>query len=239
MISPLASVVILSPHKRQRGHVIDTITIHCMASVNATVERCGEEFQGSSVKSSNYGIGSDGRIACYVPEEWRSVASNSSANDARAITIEVSNSAGAPDWPISDNAMAALIDLLVDICQRNGIGQLRWEGNKALIGQVDKQNMTVHRWFAAKACPGNYLYDRHGWIAEQVNQRLEENMRTYRTLADVPKDYRPAVEKLMRKGFLRGSADPDPARLDDNILDLTEVECRIYTVFDRAGVFGK
>jgi hypothetical protein len=53
-----------------------------------------------------------------------------------------------------------------------GIKNLRWKGDKSLIGQVDKQNMTVHRWFAAKACPGDYLYNRHGQIAEEVNARL-------------------------------------------------------------------
>lgn len=239
MMSSLATVVLPSPNKRQRTHQIDTITIHCMAVVNATIEICGKSFQ-TSKWSSNYGIGSDGRIACYVPEEFASVATSSSSNDARAITIEVSNSAGAPDWPISDKAMSALIDLLVDICQRNGIDQLRWEGNKALIGQVDKQNMTVHRWFAAKACPGNYLYNRHGWIAEAVNKRLEdEYMAKYKTLNDVPPAYRPTIEKLMKKGLMVGSADPDPTRLDDNIIDVSEDLCRISTILDRAGVFGK
>lgn len=236
MRSPLASVVMLSPNTRPRNHKIDTITIHCMAVVNATVEICGKSFQ-TGKWSSNYGIGSDGKIACYVDEDFASIATSSSANDARAITIEVSNSGGAPDWPISDKAMAALIDLLVDICQRNGIEQLRWEGNKALIGQVDKQNMTVHRWFAAKACPGNYLYNRHGWIAEEVNKRLEEEaMPKYRTLNDVPAWYRPTIEKLLKKKLLTGSEDPDPTRIDDNVLNISEDFCRIMTVLDKAGV---
>lgn len=92
-----------------------------------------------------------------------------------AITIEVANNGGAPDWPVSDQAYEALIQLLVDICRRNpGIGRLRWLGDKNLIGQVDKQNMTVHRWFAAKACPGNYLYYLHSQIAAEVNSLLDE-----------------------------------------------------------------
>lgn len=172
--SPLVDYVKLSPnHSGKRNHVIDTVTIHCMAG-NASVETCGAIFADPNRKaSSNYGIDSNGRIALYVDEANRSWCTSSAANDHRAITIEVANNGGAPDWPVSAKAYESLIQLLVDICQRNpGIGRLRWLGDKSLIGQVAKQNMTVHRWFAAKACPGNYLYNLHGQIASEVNQRL-------------------------------------------------------------------
>lgn len=75
-------------------------------------------------------------------------------------------------YAVTDKAYAALIDLVTDICKRNGIKKLKWQGDKSLIGQVDKQNMTVHRWFANKSCPGKYLYDRHPAIAAEVNKRL-------------------------------------------------------------------
>ena len=165
--SPLVSYTKLSPnHSGRRNHVIDTISIHCMAG-NGSVETCGALFADPARKaSSNYGIGSDGRIALYVEEANRSWCTSNAANDHRAITIEVANNGGAPDWPVSDKAYAALLDLLTDICRRNGIKKLLWKGDKALIGQVEQQNMTVHRWFAAKACPGDYLYSRHGQIAE-------------------------------------------------------------------------
>lgn len=174
--SPLVSYTKLSPnHSGKRKHIIDTVSIHCVAA-NATVEALGATFASPSRQaSSNYGIGSDGRIALYVDEANRSWCTSSPDNDHRAITIEVSNNGGAPDWPVSAAAYESLIRLLVDICRRNpGIGRLRWQGNKTLIGQVDKQNMTVHRWFAAKACPGDYLYNRHGQIAAEVNRRLDE-----------------------------------------------------------------
>ena len=122
--------------------------------------------------SSNYGIDSNGRIAMYVEERNRSWATSSSSNDNRAVTIEVANDGGAPSWHVSDKALAALIRLVADICKRNGIKKLLWKNDKSLIGQVDKQNMTVHRWFAPKACPGDYLYSRHSYIAEQVNKKL-------------------------------------------------------------------
>jgi hypothetical protein len=173
--SGLISYTKLSPnHSGQRNRAIDTISIHCMAG-NLTVEQCGALFADSSRKaSSNYGIGSDGRIGLYVEEGNRSWCTSSAANDNRAVTIEVANTVAADPWPVSDAAYNALIDLLVDICQRNGIQKLLWQADKSLIGQVDKQNMTVHRWFAAKSCPGEWLYSRHGQIAEAVNERLQQ-----------------------------------------------------------------
>lgn len=171
--SPLVDYVKLSPnHSGKRNHAIDTITIHCVAG-NASVEALGSVFASAARKaSSNYGIGSDGRIALYVDEANRSWCTSNASNDHRAITIEVANDGGAPDWHVSNAAMVSLINLLVDICQRNNIKQLRWKGDKSLIGQVSQQNMTVHRWFANKSCPGDYLYNLHGQIASEVNRRL-------------------------------------------------------------------
>lgn len=171
--SALVSYTKLSPnHSGKRNHKIDTITIHCMAG-NMTVESCGAHFAKTTTQgSSNYGIGSDGRIALYVDEANRSWATSSRSNDHRAVTIEVANNGGAPNWPVSDKAYAALLDLIYDICKRNGIKELKWKGDKRLVGKVDQQNMTAHRWFAAKACPGNYLYERYGDIADEVNRRL-------------------------------------------------------------------
>lgn len=107
----------------------------------------------------------------YCEEKDRSWCSSSSSKDNRAITIEVASDTK-HTYAVNDKAYAALIDLCEDICRRNGIKKLLWKGDKSLIGQVDKQNMTVHRWFANKACPGDYLYNRHGEIAAEVNKRL-------------------------------------------------------------------
>ena len=173
--SALVSYTKLSPnHSGKRNHTIDTVSIHCMAG-NLTVEACGNLFANPDRNaSSNYGIGSDGRIALYVDEGNRSWCTSSSSNDNRAVTIEVANCGGSDQgWPVSEAAYQALIELLADICRRNGIPKLRWEGDKALIGQVERQNMTVHRWFAAKACPGDCLYGRHGEIARAVNEILD------------------------------------------------------------------
>lgn len=163
----------LSPNfTKGRNRAIDTITIHCMAG-NCSIETCGDIFAPTSRgASSNYGIGSDGRVGMYVEECNRSWCSSNGENDNRAVTIEVANTVAAEPWPVSDKALAALIELCADICRRNNIKRLLWEGNKGLIGQVNRQNMTVHRWFANKACPGDYLYQRHTLIATEVNKRL-------------------------------------------------------------------
>ena len=169
--SALVSYTKISPHKTSpRNHTIDTITIHCMAG-NLSLQTCGEIFQNAEA-SSNYGIDSEGRVAMYVEEADRSWASSNRENDHRAVTIEVANDGGEPDWHVSDKALEALIELCADICRRNGIKALKWKGDKNLIGKVDQQNMTVHRWFANKACPGDYLYNKHGYIADEVNKRL-------------------------------------------------------------------
>lgn len=155
---------------KPRNSTIKGVAIHCMAG-NLSVETCGQVFQSRDA-SSHYGIGSDGRIAQYVDEKNRAWCTSHTI-DHSIITIEVANTKAAHPWPVSDAAYKSLINLLVDICKRNGIKKLLWQGNKSLMGQWDKQNMVVHRWTAAKACPGDYLYNLHWQIAKEVNERLD------------------------------------------------------------------
>lgn len=173
IISPLVSYVKISPNKSKCITKKDTLTPHCMAN-NWTAKRCAEHFsKRSSGTSSNYCIGSNGDIACSVPENYRSYCSSSSSNDARAITVEIANDGGKEtSWHMSDKALESFINLSVDICKRNGIPMLKWCNNKKLIGQVDKQNVTIHRWFKNKACPGDYCMNKLPWIVQQVNLRL-------------------------------------------------------------------
>lgn len=183
--SPLVNYTKISPHRDSpRKHKIDTITIHCVVG-QIHVEPLGEIFQ-HKLASSNYGIGKDGRIGMYVEEKDRSYCSSSASNDNRAITIEVASDMTEP-YAVNEKAWASLIKLLVDICKRNDIKELKWKADKSLIGQVDKQNMTVHRWFhPGKSCPGTYLYERMGQIAAEVNAKLgvpvvkEEKKKLYR-----------------------------------------------------------
>lgn len=171
--SPLVNYTKISPNKSSpRNHKIDTVTIHCVVG-QCSVETLGNVFAPTSRQaSSNYGIGYDGRIGMYVEEKDRSWCSSNAANDNRAITIEVASDTKEP-YAVNAKAYAALIDLLVDICKRNGIKELVWSTNKAdRVNHKNGCNMTVHRDYANKSCPGTYLYERHAQIASEVNKRL-------------------------------------------------------------------
>lgn len=231
--SSLISYKKISPNKTSpRNHIIDTITIHCMAG-NLSVESCGNVFANKSRQaSSNYGIGSDGRIAMYVEEKDRSWASSSSSNDNRAITIEVANDGGAPNWHVSDKAMKSLINLLVDICKRNNIKELKWKADKSLIGQVDKQNMTVHRWFKNKSCPGDYLYGKHSYIAKQVNKKLKNN--TTSTKKDT-ETHNKSTYKVKLLDNLNIRKTPNGTIVQVNGAKKGEV----YTIIETKGSWGK
>lgn len=256
--SPLVVYTKLSPnHSGLRNHVIDTVTIHCVAG-NASIESLGALFAQSSIQaSSNYGIDSNGRIGMYVEEKNRSWCSSSAANDNRAITIEVSNTAGAPLWPVSDAAYESLITLVTDICKRNEITKLMWLADNTIIGRIDLQNMTVHRWFANKACPGKYLYDRMGDIAERVNLRLEgetkmtkeleEQIRNivqeeiaaalqkrnplYAGISDVPIWWQPMVQELLDKDILNGGTPRDINATDVNLTEDTVKACILMKLY--------
>lgn len=171
--SPLVDYTRISPNKNSpRNHKIDTITIHCVVG-QCTVETLGNIFAPTSRQaSSNYGVGTDGKIGMYVEEKDRSWCSSNAANDNRAVTIEVASDTKHP-YAVNDRAFAALLDLVTDICKRNWIKKLVWSTKKAdRVNHKNGCNMTVHRDYANKSCPGDYLYNRHGEIAAEVNRRL-------------------------------------------------------------------
>lgn len=171
--SKLISYTKISPNRTSpRNHKIDTVTIHCVVG-QCSVETLGNIFTPTSRQAScNYGIGADGRIGMYCEEKDRSWCSSNAANDNRAITIEVASDTKHP-YAVNAKAYAALIDLLVDICKRNGIPRLVWSTSKAdRVNHKNGCNMTVHRDYANKSCPGEYLYSRHAQIASEVNKRL-------------------------------------------------------------------
>ena len=192
--SKLISYTKLSPNYNPRnGREIKKITIHHMAG-NLTVEQCGNIFASSSRQaSSNYGIGTDGRIAMYVEEKNRSWCSSSSSNDYQAITIEVANCKGAPNWEVSDKAMKSLINLCVDICKRNNIKELNFTGNA-------NGNLTQHNYFAATACPGPYLKSKFSYIATEVNKQLKKTTTTTSTSTTTKKKTNAEIAKEVLAG---------------------------------------
>lgn len=174
--SSLVTYTKISPNKTtSRKDPISRITIHCVVG-QCTVESLGEVFAPTSRKaSSNYGVGKDGRIGMYVEECDASWCSSSSNNDQKSITIECASDT-TPPYAVTSAAYAALLDLCTEICERNGKKKLLWLGDKAktlaYTPADDEMVLTIHRWFASTACPGEYLYSRQGEIAEEVTRRL-------------------------------------------------------------------
>ena len=168
----------LSPnHSGQRTHSIDRITPHCVVGQLSAESICGCFTSASRQASCNYGIGTDGRISMSVEEKNRSWCSSSRENDQRAVTIECASDKTAP-YAFNDAVYASLINLCVDICKRNGKSKLLWFGDKdktlAYEPKSDEMVLTVHRWFANKSCPGDWLYSRMGNLATEVTKRLTD-----------------------------------------------------------------
>lgn len=174
--SPLVSYTKLSPnHSGQRTHAIDRITPHCVVG-QCSVERLGNIFATTKRQAScNYGIGADGRVGMYCEEKNRSWCSSSSVNDQRAITIECASDTNHP-YAFKDVVYNKLIELCVDICKRNGKTKLLWLGDKsktlAYNPAANEMVLTVHRWFANKSCPGDWMYHRMGDLATKVTAKL-------------------------------------------------------------------
>lgn len=173
--SPLATYTRITKNKTSpRNHAIDTITIHCIVGQWTAKQGCDYFATTDRQCSANYVVGKDGSIGLSVDEKDRSWCSSNGTNDNRAITIEVASDTTHP-YAVTAKAYAALLDLVTDICKRNRIKKLVWSTNKNdRVNHRNGCNMTVHRDFANKACPGEYLYSRHGEIAAEVNRRLQD-----------------------------------------------------------------
>ena len=188
--SPLVNYTkLVKNYSKMTNKVNRKITIHHMAG-NLSVEACANVFNGNREASANYGIGSDGRIGLYVEESNRAWTSSNKANDSQAVTIEVANNTLAPNWTVSDKAMASLINLCVDICKRNGIKKLSFTGNA-------KGNLTMHKMFAATACPGPYLESKFPYIASEVNKQL--NAKTTTATKHTTKTKKKSVSEIAKE----------------------------------------
>ena len=173
--SSLVKYTSLSPnHSGQRTHSIDRITPHCVVG-QLTAEGICACFPKGREASCNYGIGKDGKIALCVEDKNRSWCSSSAENDQRAVTIECASDSTAP-YAFNTAVYNALIELCVDICKRNGKNKLLWLGDKTkTLNYAPKSGemvLTVHRWFANKSCPGDWMYSRMGDLATTVTKRL-------------------------------------------------------------------
>lgn len=113
------------------------------------------------------------------------------------MTIETASETVHP-YKVTDKAYNALLDLVTDICKRNGKTKILWFGDKnktlAYTPKANEMVMTVHRWFANKACPGDYLYNLHGDIAAEVNRRLSGRVFGEGNETTTPNTQKPATD---------------------------------------------
>lgn len=207
--SPLVSYTRLSPnHSGQRTHSIDRITPHCVVG-QCSVETLGNIFLPTSRQaSSNYGIGADGRVGMYVEEKNRSWCSSDETNDQRAVTIECASDDTEP-YAFNDVVYNRLVELCIDICKRNGKTKLLWLGDKKktvnYTPKSDEMVLTVHRWFANKSCPGDWMYERLECLAKEVTDALTETPLD-NNAADWSKK---EVNWALRNGILKGDERGD------------------------------
>lgn len=232
--SSMVAYTKLSPnHSGQRTMAIDRITPHCVVG-QCTAEGLGDWFAKSSTQaSSNYGIDKDGRVGMYVEEKNRSWCSSSSANDQRAVTIECASDTTEP-YAFRDIVYQSLIELCVDICRRNGKTKLLWlaDKDKTLNYQPksDEMILTVHRWFANKSCPGNWMFARMGDLAEKVTTAIGGEAE-----AEIPADESRKIKWYrVRKTWIDSKSQKGAYKILDNANKCADQNPG-YKVFDADG----
>ena len=242
--SKLVNYTKLSPcNSGTRQNDICRISPHCVVG-QVSVESLGSIFSNKAYQaSSNYGIGADGRVGMYVEEKNRSWCTSSKDNDNKAVTIECASDTKSP-YAFKTVVYNKLIDLCVDICKRNGKTKLLWipDKNKALAYKPKSNEMllTVHRWFANKACPGDWMYSRMGDLAEKVTAKLKKNTKkedtkkeTKEEKACINKKVDPYLVKINSSVYIKKG--PGTSYLDGNKLKKGE----IYTIVEEYVDFNK
>lgn len=229
--SKLVSYTKLSPnHSGQRTHSIDRITPHCVVGQLSCESICGCFTSPSRQASCNYGIGKDGRISLCVEEKNRSWCSSSNANDQRAVTIECASDMSEP-YAMNNAVYNSLVKLCIDICKRNGKKKLLWLGSKDkclnYTPKSDEMVLTVHRWFANKSCPGNWLYSRLGELATKVTTELS---------GSTPSDGKKPVTQMyrVRKSWSDAKSQIRAYKILDNAKKKVDANVG-YKVFDASG----
>lgn len=200
-------VVKKSPnHSGKRKYNITRITPHHAAGVLSLESLLNIFVPTSRQASCNYAIGSDGRLGLCVDEENRAWTSSSSDNDNRAITVEIANSTGSPEWRISEKAEQAFVDLCVDICKRYNKKGVFYEG-KLVADREGWLQITLHEWFKATLCPGPYIKKRLPELVKRINEKLnpepvkKELWRVQVGAYSVEANAKAMAEKLRKAGF--------------------------------------
>lgn len=191
-------------------HIVDTITIHCTAGNKSTSAKATVDYWTNNGidASAQYVVGGDGSVCQNVLETDRAWTTGGmtasqmkrlgrnyetgSMNDYHSITIEVASNTSGTE--VTDAALNKTIDLVTDICKRHGKTKAIWFGDNAekMVNYEPASNemkFTWHRWFAQKACPGQYIMDHMQYIIDTVNARLSTKPTSTPTTQTVSKNF--------------------------------------------------
>lgn len=173
----ISGTLLTENHSDGRGaYQITRITPHYM-DWYTDARTCAESFVPKARQASaNYCIGVDGEIVLNVHESDRAWTSGSYDNDNRAVTIECANytkdEGGHVIGELPKATWDSLVALCADIVRRNGYGRLQYTGSTE--GRAgDAMLLTMHRWFQSTDCPGPWLSNQFGRLADEVNKVLE------------------------------------------------------------------
>ena len=219
--SSLVTYTKLSPHNSgRRTQAISRITPHCVVGQCSIENLCGWFSQPSAKCSANYGIGKDGRIGLVVDEANRSWCTSSSYNDNRAITIECASDTTDP-YRMNDIVYTQLINLCTDICKRNGKSKMVWLPTKSqrmnYEPRANEMLITVHRDYANKSCPGEWLYSRLSDLANQVNKRLASG--TGASSSSASPGTAPSTDKKTTHATLRRGSEGEEVKTLQSLLN--------------------
>lgn len=187
--SDLATIERISPNKGvPRTKPLRRLSPHCVAG-NLSVESILglPAFHDGKTASAGYAIGSDGRKGLGVEETNRPWTTSSSTNDNEAITFEIANNGGAPDWRMSDAAINAFLDMAVEICQFYGYKKVNYQSKPSTVARgtaateawiktwakSDEMIITLHTWYVNRSCPGPYFSRQLPWLVKEMNYRLQ------------------------------------------------------------------
>ena len=152
-------------------------------------------------------------------------SSGRSANDTH-ISFEICED-GLTDPDYFGLIYREAVELTAYLCKEYGLDPLA-DGVVICHGEgfrrgVASNHADVEHWFPKH---GKSMDEFRADVAAEMKQE-DNGMIYYKTLDEVPEDYRPAVEKLVDAGALKGTGE--------NTLNVSEDFCRVMTVLDRLG----
>lgn len=200
------------------GNKIDKIVIHHNAG-RLSVLDCYNVWQTREA-SAHYQVDVNGHIGQLVHDWDTAWHAGSGAANRTSIGIEHANSAGAPNWPVSDATVESGAHLVAAICHKYGLGRPKW-----------MVNVYPHYHFSATACPAQlarglnsrYMSRAQAWydaMAKGINAPAASKPDTVQANPATPRtDYNPngydsAYIKTVQELLVKAGVPVGPSGVD-------------------------